>query len=293
MNPKYTFERITKADFDKLLAQYARVLPSKLQDLDHERLKVIPEQLQQRKKSKDGTYLEKDELVTLVKWKLSHGTFRPRLLSLATANTAVPTISRTAFALVPSPLPSPLSPSTLLPALKHLCILSGVGPATASLLLSSLCPDHVPFFSDELFRWAMWDGPAGKDGRKGWDRGIGYTNKEYGGLVERVGELRARLGVGAVAAEMVGYVLGKTGGEGLGEDDGGEEVKGDGEGGGKKKGLRKTARPSREEVERMEAEEEEEEEEEEQKPKEKKIERIETDGKEGPQRRSKRVKLSK
>jgi hypothetical protein len=63
----------------------------------------------------------------------------------------------------------------------------------------------MPFFSDELFRWAFWENKSGA----GWDRKIKYTVKEYSELKERVDALRERIGKGAIEAEKVAYVLGK------------------------------------------------------------------------------------
>jgi len=99
--------------------------------------------------------------------------------------------------------------------------LKGVGPATASLLLSVLRPAEIPFFSDELFRWSVWDDETGsaKDG-KGWQRKIKYNVKEYEMMLDRVHELRKRLRRGfgqrdplarAIDLERVAWVLGKEG----------------------------------------------------------------------------------
>lgn len=49
-------------------------------------------------------------------------------------------------------------------AVKIMTKLRGIGPATASLLLSVFQPDTVPFFSDEVFRWTHWD----EKGKTGW-----------------------------------------------------------------------------------------------------------------------------
>lgn len=125
-----------------------------------------------------------------------------------------------------------------LKALKTLTQLRGIGPATASLLLSVLDPDEVPFFSDEVFRWTHWDEPESAKGG-GWDRVIRYTVKEYKDIVERVGEVRERLGVKAVDVEKVAYVLGiegaDVGGEGEEEEEGSENSEEEEEGEGKEK----------------------------------------------------------
>lgn len=90
-------------------------------------------------------------------------------------------------------------------SLNILTKLKGIGPATAALLLSTSDPEKLPFFSDELFRWAFWDRKSGS----GWDRKIKYSVKEYRELKEKVDGLRDRLGKGAIEAEKVAYVLGK------------------------------------------------------------------------------------
>ena len=90
--------------------------------------------------------------------------------------------------------------------------LKGIGPATASLLLSIYDPVRVPFFSDEIYRYVLWE----KAKLKGWDRKINYTIKEYRALFERVAALRKRLEeasgeeVSAVYIEKAAYVLGKN-----------------------------------------------------------------------------------
>lgn len=152
-----------------------------------------------------------------------HGTFRPKLLQLVESNPTetIESTTKAAFSL----LPKDPSPKAILAALKVLTGLRGIGPATASLLLSVYAPGTVPFFSDEVFRWVMWGDPvAGKV--SGWKRPIKYNVKEYEILVERVGELSKRLGVGAVEVERAAWVLGR---EGVDLDEGGGAREGEGE----------------------------------------------------------------
>jgi hypothetical protein len=120
------------------------------------------------------------------------------LLALVQSNSAndIQDTTKAAFKVLPDAIS----------ALKVLVALKGIGPATASLLLSVAAPDTVPFFSDELFRWCMWD-EAGSPG--GWQRKIKYNAKEYEMLLEKVDALVKRLGVRAVDAEQVAWVLGK------------------------------------------------------------------------------------
>src|SRR5947208_13602827 len=55
--------------------------------------------------------------------------------------------------------------------------LRGIGPATATAILAAGYPSIVPFFSDEAFRWIMWDEPS--KGPGSWKRKIDYNLKEY------------------------------------------------------------------------------------------------------------------
>ena len=96
-------------------------------------------------------------------------------------------------------------------AITALTKLKGIGPATASLLLSTYDPIQVPFFSDELYRYLHFEDTKSK----GWDRKINYTMKEYKELFSKLQTLRSRLEkeskqqVSAIDIEKTAYVLGK------------------------------------------------------------------------------------
>lgn len=149
--------------------------------------------------------------IVLIKTR-KHGTFRPALKSLVQQNNAkdVEETSRKGFAEFKDGNPKD--------AIKTLTSLKGIGPATASLMLSVYNPDKAPFFSDELFRWAFFESGRGN----GWDRRIKYTAKEYAELYDKVQELISRLNVSAVDTEKVAYVLGKEGP--VGGDDAREDL---------------------------------------------------------------------
>jgi len=127
----------------------------------------------------------------------SHGTFRPSLKKLVQSNSAEFIKETTASAFT--------SKEAVHSRLNILIKLKGIGPATASLLLSTLDPEQIPFFSDELFLWAFWEDKAGSR----WDRKIKYSAKEYRDLVAKVDALRERVKVSALEVEKVAYVLGK------------------------------------------------------------------------------------
>ncbi|KAF3007580.1 hypothetical protein E8E13_007414 [Curvularia kusanoi] len=199
--PSLSPDKISIAAFNQVLSRYAATAPSALAELDIFRYETAPSSLTAMKGEKQ---LIKSEVEKLVEWKLKHGTFRPSLMKLVRDNSAesIKNITSSAFAGCSSS-----SEKDVLRALTTLTQLRGIGPATASLLLSVLDPDGIPFFSDELFRWMCW-GEKGDGKDDGWDRKIKYNVKEYKDVVERVGQIRKRLGVRAVDVEKVAYVLG-------------------------------------------------------------------------------------
>ena len=66
---KYALHNISSDDFDDILSQYSSVVPQKLAELEKQRLTIVPVELAKRKK--DGkAYFTKQEVTTLVDWKL-------------------------------------------------------------------------------------------------------------------------------------------------------------------------------------------------------------------------------
>ena len=115
-----------------------------------------------------------------------HGKFRPTLPKLVASNDAivVEETTRKAFKHYSSNSDSPEQ------AVKILNELKGIGPATSSLLLSIYDPSSCPFFSDEFFRYMVWDtsgSPAG------WDRKLKYDMKELSTFYREVEKLLKRL----------------------------------------------------------------------------------------------------
>ena len=159
----------TIREYVQAYPQYVRI---QLKELDPVRYESMPETLRQRK-AEGELYLVKDEVLKLVKWKLSHGKFRPNLMNLVSKNSeeVIRETTTKAFA-----------EEDVIKGLDILTKLSGVGPATAALLLSVNSPNTVPFFSDELFRFSQLT-RDGNGGVSGWDRKIAYNKKEYIGLL--------------------------------------------------------------------------------------------------------------
>ncbi|KAG6041525.1 hypothetical protein E4U17_001701 [Claviceps sp. LM77 group G4] len=144
----------------------------------------------------------------LVEWKLRHGTFRPALMTLVKSNdarAAQATIS-SAIKAYRANMPSSLElhqddhANASQMALDILTKLRGIGPATASLLLSVHDPLRVIFFSDEAYWWLCCGG------RK--DVVIRYSVKEYRLLCEKAAALARRLGgeTQMVDVEKAAYV---------------------------------------------------------------------------------------
>lgn len=202
MGSSHSFDSITSSLFDAILQKYPQTVKDKLHEPDKRRYERLPQEISHRRQSTDGAYLAKSEVVDLVDWKLHHGTYRPKLKQLVESNDAdaIRSTSKSAFASFDG------SSEKAKSCLAQLSAFKGIGPATASLLLSVAFPNEAPFFSDELFRWCFWAEGKGK----GWDRPINYTPKEYMELFAKVSELRARIGVRAVDAEKVAYVLGNS-----------------------------------------------------------------------------------
>ncbi|KAG8532829.1 uncharacterized protein KY384_002707 [Bacidia gigantensis] len=171
-------ERVT---YDQLIAKvnnYERIVPSNLQELDNFRVKELPGILHQRQSS-GGAFLEKEEATKLLNWKL----YVLFLLLASNSDEVIRAITKDAFSAYTANPSDPIKP------LESIAKLKGVGPATASLLLSCFDHENIPFFSDEMFRWIHFEDA----GVKGWDRKIGYTMKEYKSLLGKVSDLRTKL----------------------------------------------------------------------------------------------------
>ncbi|CAN8270112.1 unnamed protein product [Cochlearia groenlandica] len=104
----------------------------------------LPSLIREREPS---PYITTSELSDLMKWKLSRGKWRPRLLGFVSAlkDSLVKTASEKAFKALPD----------VSMAVKELVVLKGVGPATASAVLAAYAPDVVPFMSEEAMEVAL------------------------------------------------------------------------------------------------------------------------------------------
>ncbi|GAQ10965.1 hypothetical protein ALT_8286 [Aspergillus lentulus] len=197
-------------------------------------------------KTNVGGYLEKDELVQLMEWKLKHGVYRPTLLGLVRSNQAALIRRTTASAFATAPASDHMAdlvsagpeaeaesesdsafPKQSLESLT--APLRGVGPATASLILS-VATEAAPFYSDDVFLWLCLgvfpsaDAAAAEDDgqkkggvskriRPNGELNVKYNLQEYRQLWEAVRRLRARLAaqssdaVSCADVEKVAFVL--------------------------------------------------------------------------------------
>ncbi|KAH6609294.1 hypothetical protein Trco_002640 [Trichoderma cornu-damae] len=193
---------ITKEQFASLLRQYpvlveaisqakgAKSGQKTLSELDRYRYVDAAETFDLEKPRRE---MNLDDVKMLVEWKLRHGKFRPTLMSLVSSNP--PSSASQAIQLA---LKSYASSRDAQSALRLLSELKGVGPATASLLLSVHDPHNVIFFSDEAFYWLCCRGKRAP---------IKYNPREYLALRTEADALAKRLGVSATDIEKVAYVL--------------------------------------------------------------------------------------
>lgn len=64
------FDTINLESFQELLKDYSNVLSTKLHELDKKRYKTIPEELARKQEMQETPEMTKDQLVTLMEWKL-------------------------------------------------------------------------------------------------------------------------------------------------------------------------------------------------------------------------------
>ncbi|KAK4801203.1 hypothetical protein SAY86_021690 [Trapa natans] len=110
-------------------------------------------------------HITKSELSQLMKWKLTRGKWRPRLMDFVSSldEAVVETASQKAFGALPD----------ISKAVSELVVLKGVGPATASAILAAYAPEIAPFMSDEAMEAVLG---SSKD----------YSSKQYLLLVEKL-----------------------------------------------------------------------------------------------------------
>ncbi|KAI1423253.1 hypothetical protein F5Y12DRAFT_555145 [Xylaria sp. FL1777] len=188
--------------FNELLRRYNSLIRSissekplktgqpSLLELDEYRYKVAIEAFQSKKPKQQ---MSNDDVKRLVDWKLRHGKFRPTLMKLVSSNDGE-VVRKT----IQDAIRQYWLDNNVTKAMDAIAKLKGIGPATASLLLSVHDPERVIFFSDEAFWWLCCDGQKSP---------IKYNAKEYQQLDGVADKIAKRLQVGATDIERVAYVV--------------------------------------------------------------------------------------
>ncbi|CAG2101048.1 unnamed protein product [Medioppia subpectinata] len=147
------FSKATPKQWSYIWAKYSEVLSLKAEERNRKKggpqelIKLdnwYQEHLPQKIHSRKDPHIIHEELVQIAKWKLMRGKYRPKLLDLVRINTelAVLTISKKAFRKM-------YHQKNLSQAINALITLKGIGPATASAVLSAAYPEQAPFMADE------------------------------------------------------------------------------------------------------------------------------------------------
>ncbi|KAK6520659.1 hypothetical protein TWF506_000908 [Arthrobotrys conoides] len=228
---------ISRAEFRAILSRYPSVLKAvsdsklkaksdgsqTLEEIDGWRdgLSDSASQAKSAKGASRDRRLDASQVKDIVLWKLKRGKFRPTILPFVTSN-PVKELESTVNEALNMSLPGKVTSdgtddddddalAQVTSMMKVLVKLKGIGPATATAILSSVFPEIIPMFSDEAFRWIMMDK---SDTPTGWNRKIAYNAKEYSEFFTRVRRLCRKFAseedvVNAGSVEKVGWVLGQ------------------------------------------------------------------------------------
>ncbi|KAJ5740859.1 hypothetical protein N7493_000731 [Penicillium malachiteum] len=197
---------------------------NKFLELDRWRYDDLPKSIASRR-TKKANVLSKEEAVSIMEWKITHGHSRPMLMGLIRSNAESLVSSCASAALDALSKDSEEFPKASLDALQPL---RGVGPATASLILSIMtgCDTRqIPFYSDDAFLWLCLRAyPKVEDNASEAVKvkpspvvlKVRYTLNEYRELWDACNELQGRLNEGLEVGqepvsqndiEKVAYVL--------------------------------------------------------------------------------------
>ncbi|KUJ24199.1 uncharacterized protein LY89DRAFT_571761 [Mollisia scopiformis] len=192
---------ITAAVFKDALSRYGTVLkgmvktPAKegqtsLEELDKFRYQYAPMNFSMNA----GKTLDSEALQKLAEWKVRHGKFRPALQKHIASNNdeGIASATTEAFEHYAS------NKDNIAGTIEKLTVLKGVGPATATLILSVHDPQNVIFFSDELYRWLVKDGE---------DVSLKYTTKEFEEVFSKAKAFMSRIKCTPTELEKAAFTL--------------------------------------------------------------------------------------
>jgi len=141
--------RGTAEQFSTVLSLYSEALTLKAESKSKPQELIKLDDWYQNKlpaliKAREAPHILHEELVNVTKWKLARGKFRPRLKELVTMNSPrlVMAESKKAFRAL-------FKKGDLNVALAYLCNLKGIGPSTASAILTAGAPHLAAFMADE------------------------------------------------------------------------------------------------------------------------------------------------
>lgn len=157
-----------------------------------------------------GAGLTVDRLARVMAWKLARGKFRPRLTQLVRENSEEAAADAGAEAMAAA------DAGDVRAAVKALCVLRGVGPATASAVLAAYRPGVFAFMADEALAAVC-------------SRPFKYSLPEYLQFSAEVAKLAKRLGSGWTPHDVSQALWSQAVGRTLGDDDSEDESGGEGE----------------------------------------------------------------
>ncbi|KAI1097222.1 kinase-like protein [Jackrogersella minutella] len=193
---------LTDEEFKTLLDKYPSYIRDVYQQAERERFECIPRKLKDRAEP----FLEKAELIYMDQWIQKRGTPLKREAHIANAKKINDNKEEDVRGITMRAFKEYRVTQDIIRAMHILKELQGVGDARASLLLSVVYPDTLPFFSRALYQWTHLDE------ERCWTLTFTWTPDKYLSTLHKVTDLRKKHSVNgvpvrAVDVEKVVFVL--------------------------------------------------------------------------------------